>query len=590
MSTEDLERRLAAVEGRLAEVERQLAPQLIWPGSPATAPARAPAPVQAAPRAAGPRGPSPGVPSPGMHPTAASALAANPARRGAMPPARVAPRGTGSLATSVLGWGGAAAFVLAAAYLIRLGIDSGWLTPSIQIGAAVAAGIVLIGAGFGVRDLNARYAGYLPACGIAILFLAIYGAQLLYGLVGARTAVLAIALVCALSLWLCREFSSDLYALFAVAGSYSAPLLLARSHGSITDLAIYFSAWSVIFSVYAIRYGRRLIYLLAAYLALLVFDLVWQLDASGAWVSALVFQTVQFGIFGAATALFSTRREAPLDTLGALLHLPPLLIFYALQYHVLDQHLPALAPWISIASVVAVALLYFAARRALQRPLPGGELLLWGYLAVVLLHAGYLEAWPGAWAPWASFILVPAAALVSRLRKGPLGPVWALWAAVGAIFALNYVRVIADFGLDQVPGHAALAIAYAALLYAGYGLAAGREGWREMRLPMVYAGHFSAMAAAVHLFSVPIIQSTGWGLLALACLVASLWRHDRGLAQSSLLVFGATAGKVLIFDLSGAQPIARILSLVVLGGTFYVGGLFYQRLAADRPDAASRGV
>jgi hypothetical protein len=37
---------------------------------------------------------------------------------------------------------------------------------------------------------------------------------------------------------LCRAFDSDLYALFAVAGSYSAPFLLASASGSITDLVI----------------------------------------------------------------------------------------------------------------------------------------------------------------------------------------------------------------------------------------------------------------------------------------------------------------------------------------------------------------
>ena len=57
------------------------------------------------------------------------------------------------------------------------------------------------------------------------------------------------------------------------------------------------------------------------------------------------------------------------------------------------------------------------------------------------------------------------------------------------------------------------------------------------------------------------------------------------LGQSSLLVFGATAGKVLLYDLSGAQPLARIISLVVLGATFYVGGMFYQRLAGVRNTA-----
>jgi len=97
-------------------------------------------------------------------------------------------------------------------------------------------------------------------------------------------------------------------------------------------------------------------------------------------------------------------------------------------------------------------------------------------------------------------------------------------------------------------------------------------------LLLLYAGHISAMAAALHFFDVPIVQSAAWGVLALACLGVSLARHDRLLGQSSLLVFAATAGKVLLYDLSGAHPVARIVSLVVLGVTFYFGGLLYQKM------------
>lgn len=64
---------------------------------------------------------------------------------------------------------------------------------------------------------------------------------------------------------------------------------------------------------------------------------------------------------------------------------------------------------------------------------------------------------------------------------------------------------------------------------------------------------------------------------------AGAWgKNNRVLGQSSLLVFGATAGKVLLHDLSGSPPLARIISLVVLGLTFYVGGMLYQKLVATR--------
>ena len=543
----DLESRIAAIESRLARLEARF-----------------------------------GQPAPAATQQAAAAPASPPPPRAAAAPAAAAREPGPSLATSVLGWGGGIALVLAAAYLIRLGVDSGWLTPVRQVALASIAGLALVVAGFVLRGLDRQYAGLLPAAGVAILFLSVYGAHLYYGFIGAKAAAAAVVAICALSLWLCRAFESDLYALFAVAGSYSAPFLLAGLRGSITDLVVYFSAWSAVFSVFAIWHGRRLIYLLALYLALPGFDLVWRQSASPDWVAAFTFQTAQFAIFGIATAVFSIRHDAPLEKGDAFAHLPPLLLFYFLQYGLLDRHLPAYAPWIAVASAALLALIYAGARVALQRPLPGGELILWSYLALVLFHAGYIEMVPRHWAPWVAFALVPVLAVVSLRRGGGVGGSWPLWVAVGLIFGVNYLRVIFDTDVQGVPARSLLAVAYAVLLYVGYLLSRGNLG--NVAVLALYAGHVSAMAAALHLVDQRIVQSVAWGVLALACLGLSLMQRDRALGQSSLLVFGATAAKVLLYDLSGAPPVARIVSLAVLGVTFYAGGMLYQRmLVAKQP-------
>jgi hypothetical protein len=414
---------------------------------------------------------------------------------------------------------------------------------------------------------------------VAILFLSIYGAHLFYGFIEAAPATVAVVVVCLLSLALCRVFASDLYALFAVAGSYSAPLLISGVP-TITDLVIYFSAWGVVFCVFSIWHGRRLIYLLALYLALIIFDFMFRNKAPDAWAAALTFQTVQFAIFGTATALFTIRNKSPLDDVSAWGHLPPLLIFYFLQYALLKRHLPELAPWIAVGSGVMIAALYGTARAVLQRPLPGGEFLLWAYVALVLFHAGYLESVPDKWAPWVAFVIMPATAIVAWRHGSGIRASWPIWVAVSVIFAINYLRVIFDADLRPVPARSWLAVAYALQLYVGYYFLRNREPAKGIATLVLYAGHLCAMAAALHLLKEGIVESTAWGVIALACLGLSLWQRDRVLAQSSLLVFGAAAAKVLLYDLGGASPLTRIISLVVLGVTFYLGGLLYQRLPA----------
>jgi uncharacterized membrane protein len=52
------------------------------------------------------------------------------------------------------------------------------------------------------------------------------------------------------------------------------------------------------------------------------------------------------------------------------------------------------------------------------------------------------------------------------------------------------------------------------------------------------------------------------------------------LGKSSLLIFAASAAKVLLFDLSTAAPLVRIGSLVILGVTLYAGGWMYRKMDA----------
>ncbi len=587
MSTEDkdLPARLQAIDERLARLERSVfGPQLRAQPPAAAAPAPPAVPRQAAqpaPPAAGPARTAPaaarGAPLP-----LPSAYAWPPAPVGAAAPVprRPAPGEQSDLAiTNILGWSGAVALVLAAAYLIRLAIDAGWLTPTVQVGAAALFGVALIIAGFALSRISERYAGLLPAAGIVVLFLSVYGAHLLYHLMDANAASVAVMVVCAASIGLCIAFDSDLYALFAVAGSYSAPFLLARGGGaSAGDLALYYSAWSLTFTVLAILRGRRVIYLLALYVALVGFDALARphhLD----WRTVLEFQTMQFLIFGTGAVVLTIRRGEPMDETIAVAHLPALVLFYALQYLVLRSHLPQAAPWIAIGTLLAVALLYVIVRVALKRSSPGGQLLLGSYAALVLFHAGYLESVPSAAAPWVA-VAVVGAVLALRRRWGSAGSgLTPLLIAVGAIFVINLLRALTGAAMQTVPAHQLLAPIYAALLYLGYALTRREPSQSRFSAVLLYAGHLTAMSAIVQLIHEPILQSVTWGLLALGSLAWSLSERERLLGQSSLLLFGTTAAKVMLFDLAGAAPLARIVSLFVLGITFYVAGLLYRRMS-----------
>lgn len=580
MAQEDLESRMRALEERIARLERAALGR-----DPAAAGQDDAASARASLRSASNASAQPGG-APSIGSAAQPVRSASPAWLPWAPWERTASgaesRGTRESAiTNTLGWGGALALVLAAAYLIRMAVSAGWLTPGIQIGAASLFGTLLIGAGFTLKGSRDGYAGLLPAAGIVILFLSIYGAHLLYHLVGAHLAGTAIIGVCAISLALCAAFDSDLYALFAVAGSYSAPFLLVGSGASFADLAVYYCAWSVTFTAFSIARGRRLIYLVALYAALVGFDAAARSHGVD-WRLAVAFQLAQFLIFGVGAVAFSIRRRAPLDRRAALLHLPALLLFYVLQYAALHQHLPRTAPWIAVASLACVALLYLAARLVLRRPSPGGQLLLGAYAALVLFHAVYLESIPANAKPWAGVGFLAVTLATRRGWRAAGAGLWPLLTAVGAIFILNVLRIFWGFPLDAGPVYPALGLVYAAMLYLGNALIKDEPRLSRLGGPLLFAGHLTAMAATVRLLAEPILQSVAWALLALLTMGWSLYRRDRLVGQSSLLLFAATAVKVVIYDLAGARPLARVVSLVVLGIAFYVGGLLYRRVARMR--------
>jgi len=557
---ENLEQRLTRLESRLERIERHLN--------------LPPHPEQTAEKtfsfhpAASPR----------TTPTAS----VQPSQPSIMPPAsnrEQKTRRSSGLVTRLLGWGGSLALVLAAAYLIKLAYDSGWLalSPQMRVGLAAAGGLTLIATGLYLRRKDRQYASLLPAAGIVILFLSIYGAHLYYHFIGSGSAAAGVILTCVASLWLCRIFNGDLYALFAIAGSYSAPFLLDISMHQIGGLILYYSAWSIIFCLFSLYVGRRRYYLLALYLAIVGFDLIWRWNIRHQWQAVLGYQTLQMAIFLACTALFSIRHKRPLDRSGAVLHLPALVIFYILQYSLLERHLPRFAPWIALASVAAIGCCYLIPRLILRRELPGGRLILTCYGSLVLIHAGYLEILPDSMRPWIALLALPALLVWAAAKHRNIFSDWPLLAALGLLWLVNYTQVVGNELSSRIVGHRMLAFFHALELYAGYALLRSCQGMnRFVKGGLIYLGHFAAMAAAWQILRNSLGVSLVWGLLALICLGLSLNLRDRMLGHSSLLLFAFSALKVLFHDLSDAPPLMRIGCLLVVGVTFYAGGWLYR--------------
>jgi uncharacterized membrane protein len=486
---------------------------------------------------------------------------------------------TGNLnVTNILGWAGATALVLAAAYLIRLSIESGWLTPEKQVGLAVLGAYALIAIGLKLRNTQRQYASLLPAGGIIILFLAVYGAHLYFGIIDQQESGIFVILICIQSLLLCKAFDNQLYVLFSVTGSYSAPFLLDYRYSDISGLMTYFIAWSILYSVFSIYIKNRLAYLLALYLALMGFDALWRPANTSDWSIAAAFQGIQFLIFLAAIAIYSIRNHSPLSKSQAYLHAPAIFIFYVLQYNVLGRHLPDYAGWIALASLLLTIAVYSITSLVLRKSTQGGHWLTSFYTALVLVHAIYLDLMPAEYRPWFALILAFAVAVFFFADKVSISPGTPLLLGIGGIYLVNYVHIVWNDHMGQVPYGNLIGFLYAIQLYLGYYLLRNSQRLRLKKV-LIYAGHIIVMAATLYFFDERFTVSIAWGLLSIICLILALKIKDQTLGQSSLIVFAASAVKVMLYDLSDASPLIRIACLLVLGITFYLGGWLYRKLS-----------
>lgn len=486
----------------------------------------------------------------------------------------------------VLGIGGVIALLLAASYLIRLALESGWLTPARQIGLAATLGVAMIATGLALLKQERRYASLLPAGGLAILYLCTYGAHFAYSLISPWAAGLLVMGLSLLALPLGRTLQTDVYALLSAVTSYSVPLLLPVLENDPLGLALYFSAWGLLYSTYSMFVRKRAVYLVALYLGLVLFAALPKPDA--AWMATLLFQTLQLLVFGAAAAIFSLREGRAMTSIEAGAHAPALLIFYALQYSTLSRHVPDWAPVAAIASAAVLVAIYLAARRRLGDSRMASLQLVAGYAALVAFHAVYLEL-VSPWAkPLVALAIGPLAAYAAFRHASLRRDLWPLFIVAIVVYAIN---VLDQFRLlDPRPAtlrDAVMAGVFALQLYAAYGKVR-TEMPREVTLVVLYTAHLMAMVTALSAWDSALPVAVAWALLAAATLWLGIRRGDRDLGRSALLILAFLAGKVLLHDLSDAGPVARILCLMVLGVALYGSGLVYQRKLTGGTDAGGR--
>ncbi len=572
----DLKKEVEDLRGRIERLETLIRP---------------PAPAPASPPPSSPKPASP-QPAPSGPPARAARPTTVPPRRFQENLGKAPSREQGGGASWLLGAVAVICFVLAASFLVKLAIDSGWLTPARQLSMAAILGGTLIAAGvvFGDRDLP--YLSLLPGSGIVILYMCAYGGHLYYGLYDGWAAGGLSALVSVVSLVLYRGFDQEYYAVVAIVGTYLTPLLVPATRGDRFNLMLFYFIWDLGYAALSVLLRSRVVLLLAAYLSIFTFAVVspemWVRPAPAGLGAIAFFQAVQFAVFLAGIVIYSTARRASLTAGQSWGYFPLLLFFYLLEYGTVSRLHPGLAPWLAIGFGAAVYAAYAVSATILEDlDLESREMVI-VFLAIVFVHAVYFELLPSRVTPWFALALFLASpALTAAIKPGTSRPFLLL--AVVFIVAINYGKTLIGWP-ESVPRAEWIALngLFAAAPLWTYRRATTKGAASGVWYLVLALGSVQAMTGLYRIAEATsaswsptafrLVVSGLWELLALGILLWGLSARDRILARSSLLVFAVATAKVLLFDVASAGPVVRIACLMTLGVALYVGGYLLRRI------------
>ncbi len=490
-----------------------------------------------------------------------------------------------------LGAVGVICFILAGSYSIRLGITGGWITPTLQLLAVAVLGMALIMAGFALRDKDNQYASFLPAGGVALLYMAAYGGHLYYEIYEFSVAKIFANSIAIGSIALFVTFKQRVYALAACAGSYMVPFLLGFQTWDLGPLCFYMAVWDIAFSVIGVLVGSRLLVGLTAYIALLSFGIFGQgmLNMGGfELASALaLFQATQFLFFCVMMTWYSVARREPLLKAEAWAFFPLLLLFYLIEHELIVRFAPSYAAWCAVGFAVWIWGLYRFAKRVFGAVALQSLPMVACFISVIAVHAVYYGLTPPLMRP---FMGIAVAAIFMRWLRISSGPS----EYSGAMIVLSWIVIIEYFGVlfGSAERYSASSGLLLNFVYATTLLLLARES-RESNFSG--AGVVRVLGGIQLLFGLknaselilsPAAAAFGtsalWSLTAFVVLLTARKNDDRALASDSMWLFGIVALKLLLIDLSATSSAAKIIALLIIGGLFYLGGFVYRGIGAER--------
>ncbi|HJR17927.1 MAG TPA: DUF2339 domain-containing protein, partial [Gemmatimonadales bacterium] len=153
---------------------------------------------------------------------------------------------------------GVVALILAAGYLLRLSFDRGWISPIMRCIGGAIGGIVVGAVGWHLQPRYRTYGAALIGCGAGIIYLSVWAAARLYGVLPPTTGIVGLALVSIALAMIAYAIDVEALGTTAALGAFFAPLLLGRDQADAGLLLLYLASMAAGLGLVAARRKWRL--------------------------------------------------------------------------------------------------------------------------------------------------------------------------------------------------------------------------------------------------------------------------------------------------------------------------------------------
>jgi len=195
--------------------------------------------------------------------------------------------------------------LIGAAYFLKLAVDRGWIGPMGRVLAGLIAGTGLVVWSERFRTKGfAAFSYSLKAVGSGVLYLTLWAAFHLFGLIPGPVALVLMVLVTAWNAYMAWAQDAELLAAYALAGGFATPLLLSTGENHEIFLFSYILAIDVAMVALVRLPQTALAAAIHLSLAVVFLTIAIPLKASGHWI------TVSWLVEGLALLWVATRLRA----------------------------------------------------------------------------------------------------------------------------------------------------------------------------------------------------------------------------------------------------------------------------------------